>query len=241
MSNCDLSLIVPMFNESARLESCLLQIFKFMKTFKPSNEIILVDDGSQDSTVVRAEKLIQEFRGLDIQIVRLHPNQGKGAAVRAGVRHSRGRVVMFADADNATPIEEVDRLLPLVDSPKSIVIGSRAIDRSRIEQRQPWWRDRLGRLFNGFIRLLLPLPYQDTQCGFKLFAREAANICFQQQTINGFAFDVELLWIAKLNNLTVREESVRWRHVEESRVHPLKHGLQMIFEAVRVRLSHRAP
>jgi dolichyl-phosphate beta-glucosyltransferase len=232
-----LTVVIPMFNESTRLESGVRPALRYLADHHPGAEVILVNDGSHDDTALRAAALLKEFPTLRGELLSL-PRTGKGGAVRAGMLKGSGDVRVFLDADNATPIEELDRLLPMVQNDRTIVIGSRAIDTSLLEQRQPWWRQGMGRTFNRFLRLIVDLPYKDTQCGFKLFGKTAAETCFGGQTLRGFAFDVEILWIAKKQGFEVLETPVRWRHMPESRVHPIRHSLQMAIDTLRIRFRH---
>jgi len=228
-----------MFNEAGRMEHSLRPMLSYVDRHRLRGEVILVDDGSRDDTLDRARELLLTLENSRGTAISLGVNRGKGAAVREGMMNAVGDVRLFADADNATPIEELDRLLPMVSSPRHIVIGSRSIDRSMLEIRQPWWREHMGKSFNLILRSLVGLPFHDTQCGFKLFGAEAARICFSRQKLDGFAFDVELLWVARLQGLEVRETPVRWRHVEESRVDPVRDSLRMLRDALKVRLLHR--
>lgn len=237
--DAEFSLIVPMFNESGRMEQSLRPMLSYVDRHRLRGEVILVDDGSRDDTLDRARALLGTLENARGTAISLGVNRGKGAAVREGMLKATGTVRLFADADNATPIEEMDRLLPMVSSPRHIVIGSRSIDRSMLEIRQPWWRERMGMSFNLIMRSLVGLPFHDTQCGFKLFGAEAAQVCFSRQKLDGFAFDVELLWIAKLQGLEVKETQVRWRHVDESRVDPLRDSLRMLRDALKIRWLHR--
>jgi dolichyl-phosphate beta-glucosyltransferase len=228
-----------MYNEVSRLAACLAPVLDLLHRNFPGAEVILVDDGSLDSTFSAAGELLRGFPDLNSRAIRLPVNRGKGAAVREGMRAASGEIRVFLDADNATPVEELKRLIPLVDTPRTIVIGSRAHQGARLEKKQPWWRQGMGKCFNLFVRLWLGLPYRDTQCGFKLFGREAARLCFDQQRLERFAFDAELLWIARREGLKVVESPVRWRHVEESRVSPLVDSFKMFCDLVRIRLIHR--
>jgi dolichyl-phosphate beta-glucosyltransferase len=232
-----LTVVIPMFNEAARLETGVQPVLDHLSARHPGAEVFLVNDGSTDDTAARARGLLEVHPALQGEVLSL-PRTGKGGAVREGMRRGTGEIRIFLDADNATPIEELDRLLPFVTDERTIVIASRGIDRSLLERRQPWWRERMGRTFNLLLRTIVDLPYKDTQCGFKLFGREAAEICFSRQTLDGFAFDVELLWIARKEGLKVLEIPVRWRHVPDSRVHPIRHSFQMATDALRIRLRH---
>ncbi len=234
-----LSLVVPMFNEAARLESGVGIILAHLARHYRDAEVILVDDGSVDETAVRAEQILARYPALRGRVLRMPTNCGKGAAVRAGMLAARGSVRAFADADNATPIEQIDRLLPLLRSPRTIVIGSRGLASANLERRQPWWRESMGRSFNLLLRCILGLPFHDTQCGFKIFGQEAAEICFARQTLAGFAFDAEILAIAQMEGFEVIEVPVQWRHVPESRVRALRDSVRMARDIWTVRLRQR--
>ena len=227
-----------MYNEVDRLEKGLYEILEYMSNVHSNAEIILVDDGSTDDTFERAQTMLRSFNFEKSQVLRFESNRGKGAAVKKGMLTATGDIRAFVDADNATPIEELTRVLPMITTLHTIVIGSRGLKESRIETSQVWWRQSMGKIFNLFPRVLLGLPYKDTQCGFKVFGAKAAEICFQDQYIERFAFDAELLWIAKIQNLNVLEVPVRWRHVDFSRVNPLKDSMKMAWDALRIRWIH---
>jgi dolichyl-phosphate beta-glucosyltransferase len=237
------SIVIPAFNEARRLPSTLVAIDAFLassSSWLPA-EVIVVDDGSRDDTKL-CTSARPELDGVTHRTLRHRVNRGKGAAVRTGLADSLGEQVLVFDADNATPIEELGRLDGFAKT--SIVIGSRAVDRSLIANKQPWWRDRLGRGFNLIVRSLVGLQWKDTQCGFKLlpaaFAREAAGVT----RIDGFAFDVELLVLARHWGIAIEEVAVRWHHVEESRVHPIRHAAQMLRDVILLRcraLAGRLP
>jgi dolichyl-phosphate beta-glucosyltransferase len=228
-----LSIVVPAFNEEARLPRTLDGIVAFLgqrPSLRPA-EIVVVDDGSADATA----KIAEQFRGgegITVRVIRLERNRGKGAAVRTGLAGSTGGRVLISDADLATPIEELDALLA---SGVQLAVGSRAVNRDLIARRQPLARDLLGRLFNLFLRGLGLTALGDTQCGFKLLDGELARRLAGRLRLDGFAFDVELLARAARDGASVAEVPVRWYHVDASRVRPLRHGLQMLRDAARVR------
>ncbi len=234
-----LSVVIPMYKEEKRLEEGVRPVLEFMSQKFPDGEVILVDDGSPDQTAQEAESLLKKFPKLHTMLLRLGKNQGKGAAVRAGMSKAQGRARLFTDADNATPIEEVERMLDLLKGDRSIVIGTRGGKNSKVEKRQPWWRKRMGMTFNLLMRFIVGMPFKDTQCGFKLFGQVAAQECFSRQTLERFAFDVELLWISRKLQLEVEELPVRWRHIAESRVHPILDSLQMANDILKIRWRHR--
>ncbi|NOZ79106.1 MAG: glycosyltransferase family 2 protein [Acidobacteria bacterium] len=229
-----LSVVIPAFNEARRLPGTLRTIMAALDAsgrWLPA-EIIIVDDGSTDGTAESA-RAVPPPRGITVRISRHDGNRGKGAAVRTGFGTTRGALVLLSDADLATPIEELDRLAETA-GPGIVVIGSRAVDRTLIAVRQPWYRDFMGRTFNVLVRGLLLPGIHDTQCGFKLFPGATAKSLAASQRLDGFAFDVELLLLARLWGLRIEEVGVRWSHVEASRVSPARHSLEMFRDVLRL-------
>jgi dolichyl-phosphate beta-glucosyltransferase len=225
-----LSIVIPAYNEEARLGPTLERIEAWRRTRREAIEVIVSDDGSKDRT-----REIAAAGGA--RVVGHAPNRGKGAAVREGMLAAIGDRVLMCDADLATPIEEVDKLGAELDRGKDIAIGSRAIDRDLIETRQHPMRELMGRTFNGIVRLLVLGGIKDTQCGFKLFSRAAAQELFGRATVDGFAFDVEILWLAR-GRYEVAEVPVVWRHVEESKVSPGADAMRMFVDVIKLRVRH---
>ncbi len=229
-----LSVVVPAYNEERRLPATLARIAAFLageRSLTPA-EIVVVDDGSADGTGAVVEAFAPP-PGVEVRLVRLERNRGKGAGVRAGLAASRGRRVLISDADLSTPIEEIEALTA---SGADLAVGSRAVRRELIGVHQPWTRETLGRAYNVALRLLALTRLKDTQCGFKLIEGGLARRLASVMRLDGFAFDVEMLARARRLGATIAEVPVRWHHVEASRVRPLRHGLQMLRDAVRVRL-----
>jgi dolichyl-phosphate beta-glucosyltransferase len=203
----------------------------------PATEIILVDDGSDDGTDTVARSALAASR-LSASIVRLERNLGKGGAVRAGMLASRGRVVGFSDADLSAGVTDIERCFAVAESGRAdVVCSSRAAAGSVIPVRQPKFRELSGKAFNLVLRLLGLTRFRDTQCGLKVFTREAALRLFERLSVTGFAFDVEVLLLAERFGLRVAEVPVEWRHVEESRVRPVRDGLHMLRDAIRIRFT----
>jgi dolichyl-phosphate beta-glucosyltransferase len=226
------SIVIPAFNESARIGDSIRKIDAFMQRSTLLFELIVVDDGSSDATA----DVVRRSRAKNLRLIRNEQNHGKGYAVRHGVLEARGQYVLFSDADLSAPIEELEKLLDVaVKENIDVVIGSRALDRKYIEKHQSRFRELGGMSFNLMVRALLGLRLHDTQCGFKLFQRERSRRIFEQQTTFGFGFDPELLFLAKRNGLRIRETSVRWSHAEGSKVNPVKDGLRMFLDLVRIR------
>ena len=226
-----LSIVIPAYNEEARLGPTLDRITSWLRARPGTWEVIVADDGSRDRT-----RELAAAGGA--RVVGYEHNRGKGAAVRTGMLAARGDRVLMCDADLATPIEELDKLAAELDRGADVAIASRAIDRSLIETRQHPLRELMGRTFNGIVRLLVLGGIKDTQCGFKLFTRAAAHDLFGRATVDGFAFDVEILWLAR-GSYRIVEVPVVWRHVEESKVSPGTDALRMFADVVRLRLRHR--
>lgn len=211
-----LSLIFPCYNEERRLPSSLVRAQEYLESTGYPYEILVVDDGSADRTVAVAEEIAAG--NPCIRVLRYERNSGKGYAVAYGATRARGEWILFSDADLSTPIEELEQFLPLLEQGYDAVIGSRALRESRLEVRQPWWRERLGRVMNRCIRLLSGLDFPDTQCGFKLFSRRAAADIFSNLTVRGWMFDVEALVLAQKFGYRVVDRPVRWLNSDDSRV-----------------------
>jgi glycosyltransferase involved in cell wall biosynthesis len=230
-----ISILIPAYNEEKRLPTTLDRVFAYLRGAKFDwVEIIVVDDGSSDATVaVATHKAAQsEF---PLRVLRNPGNRGKGYSVRHGMLEAKGDWLLFSDADLSAPIEELDKLLKAVESQGArVAIGSRALDRSLIGVHQPLFREYAGRFFNLVMRLATGLPFVDTQCGFKLFEREAAREIFRRQLLDRFGFDVEVLLIAKLLGYKTVEIPVRWDNVEGSKVGMFS-GLDGFVDLWRVR------
>jgi dolichyl-phosphate beta-glucosyltransferase len=230
----ELSVVIPALNEVNRLPPTLVRIGAYLSThpdWQPA-EIIVVDDGSSDQTAAAAADVTLP-QGIDLRIAEHPGNLGKGAAVRTGFDLAAGHWVLLTDADLSAPIEELP-VLARAASRRSVVVGSRAVERRLVETPQPRHRDLMGRSFNLILRLLRLTRIRDTQCGFKLFPGELARALSGVQRLNGFAFDVELLLLADSWGFEIREIGVRWNHVEASRVMAVKHSGEMFGDSLRL-------
>jgi glycosyltransferase involved in cell wall biosynthesis len=228
----ELSIVIPCFNEELRLPQSLVRISEYVRTRRRETEIIVVDDGSSDRTAAVAESFHREMPSL--RVLANSENRGKGYSVRRGVLEARGRVVLFTDADLSAPIEEAEKLLAALDG-CDVAIGSRALDRSLISVHQSPFREYAGMVFNAIVRLVLRLPFVDTQCGFKAFRREACRIVFAQQRIERFGFDPEILYLARHHGLRAVEIPVRWAHSKATRVSLLRDSVQMFLDVWVIR------
>jgi dolichyl-phosphate beta-glucosyltransferase len=233
MRNSFLSVVVPAFNEEKRLDKTLACLFKSVKRRFSSFEIIVVDDGSTDGTA----RIVRDFADShpEICLLRYEKNRGKGYAVRTGVMAGRGEYVLFCDADLSTPFREIGKLMKALEEGCDVAIGSRARRESRIIKRQPIYRVLMGKTFNKFVQVLAFPGINDTQCGFKCFKGGVAREIFKSCRINGFSFDVELLFVAHKKGLKIREIGVLWENDEQSRVHPIVHSLQMLRDLMAIR------
>jgi dolichyl-phosphate beta-glucosyltransferase len=230
----DLSIIIPAFNEELRLSKTIEAIGSYLDASPLRAEIIVVDDGSRDSTAKLAESY--QIRYPALRVVSNGRNRGKGFSVRHGMLEARGEIALFTDADLSTPILEADKLLvALLDQGYDIAIGSRAVNRSLIKIRQPAIREQAGIFFNRLVRWIMGIQLADTQCGFKAFRRERTKIIFEQQRIEGFGFDPEILFLAKRHGLRIVEIPVRWSHDAGTKVNVVADGLRMLTELLLIR------
>ncbi len=228
----DLSIIIPSYNEELRLPATLKQIASYIRSASQTVEVIVVDDGSRDKTLAVADQFKSEIPFL--RAVSNGENRGKGYSVRHGMQEARGEIVLFTDADLSAPIEEVDKLLPAMKD-HDVAIGSRAVDRSLISVHESPFREFAGIVFNKIVRLILRLPFVDTQCGFKAFRREPCKIIFEQQTIERFGFDPELLYLARHHGLHSIEIPVRWGHSPATKVSMMRDSIQMFVDVFAIR------
>ena len=226
------SVVIPAYDEELHIGSTILSIAEYAEAKGWRYEVIVVDDGSSDSTVSQAERA-----GETVRVLRNRVNRGKGYSVRRGMLASRGDFVLFSDADLSTPIYELDRFLEEAQEGCDVVIGSRALANSKIEVHQPIYRELMGKAFNLVLRSLGLSHFRDTQCGFKLFSRRAVEAVFPLAMINRFAFDVEILLIAQRRGLRIRELPVHWRDSLPSKVSLVQDSLRMFFDVLKLRLS----
>jgi glycosyltransferase involved in cell wall biosynthesis len=230
----ELSIIIPSFNEELRLPGSLERIASYIREKRPNTEVIVVDDGSTDRTAAVAESWREKISQL--RVLSNGANRGKGFSVRHGSLEARGGVILFTDADLSSPIEEGEKLFAALES-HDVAIGSRAVDRSLIEVHESLFREFAGIIFNRIVRVILRLPFVDTQCGFKAFRRERCRIIFEQQTIERFGFDPELLYLARHHGLSIKEVPVRWAHSPATKVNMFRDSVQMFLDVLVIRWS----
>lgn len=231
-----ISVVVPMYNEEQRLSASLDTILAFMDARHPGYEVVLVDDGSTDDTVAVARR--RAAGRPQVRIESYPGNRGKGFAVRTGIERARGDLVLFTDADLSTPIGELDKMLRAVEQGADVAIGTRAHPDSDVQVRQPFYRDSGGKLFNRFVRLVLLPGLGDTQCGFKLFRRAVVLPVVQRMRVDRFAFDVELLYLARRAGLRIAEVPVVWVNAPGSRVR-MRHAASAFLDVLRIWRWHR--
>jgi dolichyl-phosphate beta-glucosyltransferase len=232
---CELSVVIPAYNEAERIPRTLHGTVEYLKSRGKPFEVLVVDDGSSDNTAGVVEELSRELPG--VRLLRNPRNMGKGATVRNGVFAARGRMIAFLDADNSTRTSDMDRLIEAVSRGAAVAVGSRAHRYSVIPVKQPWRRRTAGKAFNFICRLLLDITVSDSQCGFKLFTRKAAQDVFSAAREEGFCFDVELLFLARKKGYRITEVPVTWSDDPASRVKLLKDSLGMFLGLLKIRYN----
>jgi dolichyl-phosphate beta-glucosyltransferase len=227
------SIVIPAYNESARLGGTLDKVLAYVHARGWNAEVIVVNDGSADNT----EQIARQFADKEpmLRVVNNPGNRGKGYSVRNGMLHSRGRIVLFSDADLSSPIEEASKLIEALDAGADIAIGSRWLRAETQTQRQPLHRQIFGRIFNLLLRITLGLQFADTQCGFKAFKQRAVQTIFPLQKIERWGFDPEILFLARKLGFRVDEIAVAWGHSGGTRIHPLIDGSRMFMEMLHIR------
>lgn len=239
MSQPDLSVVIPTYNEAKRIGDTLLALGAYFRDKPRAVEILVSDDGSGDATRDQVAKFSADS-GVPVKVVGDGVNRGKGYAVRRGMLEAAGKWLLFSDADLSTPISELEVLLEAVRQGAQVAIGSRALRDSRILVHQDTHRELSGKAFNGLVQTLLLPGLHDTQCGFKLFTREAAQAIFPRAVINGFCFDVEILYLARRMGFLIREVPVSWVNSPDSRVKFLVDPAKMFIDLIRIRLKDYA-
>jgi len=229
----DLSIVIPAYNEESRIAPTVRDMVGYCRARGRAFELILVDDGSRDGTSTVGRRLCQEFS--ELRLIRLAANHGKGYAVRTGVINAVGRAVLFADADGATPIAEIERLEDALALGADVAIGSRALRAEGVRVEAKLYRHLIGRTFHQLVKRLADAKVEDTQCGFKLFRSSVAQDLFSRMRMNGFSFDVEVLVIARRRGYQVAEVPVNWVHQPGSKVRLTFDSLRMAADLFRIR------
>lgn len=233
MGPLSLSIVLPAYNEAARIGASLDKIIEYAQQHAWTVEVIVVNDGSTDNTADIVRQYAAQHPWL--RLIENPGNRGKGFSVRNGMLHARGDILLFSDADLSSPITEADKLVAALQSEADVAIGSRWVRKELQVVPQPLGRQILGRMFNMALRLVLGLNFKDTQCGFKAFRRPAAELVFAQQQIETWGFDPELLYLAQKAGLRIVEVPVYWAHSEGTRLHPLRDGMRMFAQLFQIR------
>lgn len=233
------SIVIPAYNEERRLPATLDRVHSYAASQGWAfSEVLVVDDGSRDGTPQVVERMAASHPGL--RLLRNPGNKGKGYSVKHGMLEAKGDWVLFSDADLSAPIEEIQKLFEAVErETAAVAIGSRALNRKLIAVHQSVLREYAGRFFNLTVRILTGLNFWDTQCGFKLFRRDAAQAVFQRLLLERFGFDVEALFIARLHGFKTVEVAVRWSHADGTKVSMWRDSMDMFLDLLRVRIFQR--
>ena len=233
----DFSIVIPAYNEENRIIDTLKKIVKFMSVNYPEYEIIVVDDGSSDAT---ARTVKNEFQNdIKLKILELSSNRGKGYAVRKGILLAEGNNVLISDADMSAPIDQINKLIPFLDEGNDIVMASRAIDKAHVQIHQPWYREIMGKTFNLFVRMVVFKGFYDTQCGFKLINSKVAKELASIMKIDGFCFDVEMVFLALEKGYRVVEVGVDWVNSPDSKVKLFTSSLAMFVDLFKIKKMHK--
>ena len=227
------SIVIPAYNEGARIATSLDRILRHAADCHWDAEILVVDDGSSDHTAELVRSRMRE--NVSLRLLSNPGNRGKGYSVRNGMLHAQGEILLFSDADLSSPIEEAEKLFAALATGADVAIGSRWVRSELQTEKQPLHRQLFGRLFNLALRITLGLKFKDTQCGFKAFTRPAADVVFPRQTIERWGFDPELIFLAQRFGFRVEEVPVAWAHREGTRINPLRDGIRMLGEMLEIR------
>ena len=233
----EISVVIPAYNEARAIQKALRTVAGYFRSRGLAGEMIVVDDGSNDATAALARA--SDTAGVPVEVLVNETNRGKGYAVRRGILAARGRYVGFVDADMSTPIEELDRVREALEAGADVVIGSRGMREAQIDRHQRWWRERAGKLFGWVVRAVVLPGIRDSQCGFKFFTHAAAREIFPRQTLSGWAFDVEVLYLARRIGYEIVQLPVHWTNDPESKVRMLRDGLKMGLDILRIGCLHR--
>ena len=227
------SIVIPAYNESRRIVTTLNQVLSFVASNGWDAELIIVNDGSRDDTA----EIVKQYatRNPMMRLIENPGNRGKGYSVRNGMLNARGEILIFSDADLSAPIEEAPKLLEAIEGGAGVAMGSRWLRPELQKQRQSLHRQFLGRVFNVLLRLVLGLNFADTQCGFKAFSRRAAETVFKLQRIERWGFDPEIIYLARKKGFKVVEIPVQWSHDDKTTIHPVRDGLRMFLDVLKVR------
>lgn len=231
-----LSIVIPAYNEAGRIGEALDKLIRYLKVKPYDYEIIVIDDGSNDTT---REVVLERLKGFPFSLITNDHNMGKGYSVRRGMLEARGERILFTDADFSAPIEELDKLLGAIEAGCDIAIGSRALKDSQVIVRQTWLREHMGKTFNFIARFLTFKGIKDSQCGFKCFRHSVARELFSRQKLRGFSFDAEIIYLAQGLGYKIREIPVNWVNSPHSKVGLVSDSAKMFLDLIKIRWLHR--
>lgn len=230
-----ISVIVPCYNEERYIKQNIEKLYMYLSENFEKFEIIAVNDGSKDNTLEKLKNI--KYPESVYKILDNGINRGKGYSVKRGILSASGDIVCFTDADLSTPVEEIGVAAKLIED-ADIVIGSRRGSNSRVEKDQPLYRKIIGKIFSYIRNIITNLPFEDTQCGFKCFTKQSTNDIFPRQTIDRFAFDVEILYIARKLGYTIKSFPVKWVNDEVSSVNIVRDSIVMFMDLLKIRKKH---
>lgn len=233
MNSTAYTIVIPAYNEGARISNSLDHILAFSAQQNWAVEILVINDGSRDNTA----EIVRNYsrKNANVRLLENPGNRGKGYSVRNGVLNARGEMILFTDADLSSPIEEAPKLFEALRQGADMAIGSRWLQVELQNKRQPIHRQVFGRIFNLLLRVTLGLPYKDTQCGFKAFPRSVGQAVFSRQKIERWGFDPEILYIARKLGYKITEVPVEWAHDTRSKINPVTDGFKMFLEMLWIR------
>lgn len=232
----DISIILPCYNEELRLRPTVESIINYFSHKQDKIELIIVNDGSKDGTLELIKELVQQYP-ITVKFLTYEINRGKGYATKLGMLAAEGKLILYNDADGASPVEEIEKLIDAINSGYDIAIGSRALASENTQVKTNVFRKIIGRIFSFFVSLIILGKIKDTQCGFKLFTQESAKFLFTRQTAERFSFDVEILFLAQKNKLKIAEVPINWTNVPGSKVNLIGDSLNMFFDLLQYRLK----
>ncbi len=238
-NSIDVSVVIPVYNEEKFIAECIGRVGQFMALKNWRWELIISNDGSSDTTARIVKELVLKRHDDKIKLAGYDDNRGKGAAVREGVKAASGRVILVSDADLSAPIKEMDKLIKALEEGYEVAIGSRAVHAKDCDVQQSFKRWFAGRIFNALVRTIVVCGFGDTQCGFKCFKKETAKNLFSAQRLEGFSFDVEILYLAQKKGLKIKEVPVMWREGKDSRIRLVRDSIRMVRELFLIRKYHK--
>jgi len=233
MDKINLSIVIPAYNEEKTIENTIYSINGYLKNKNFNYEIIVVDDGSKDKTSLKVQEISKNITV--VRLVSYKPNKGKGEAIQQGIFAAKGNLILFSDADLSTPISELEKLIPWIKEGYDIIIGSRRVQTSNITKKQPFHRRLSGKIFQWMIRVVLHLPFSDTQCGFKLFKGSVAKELFSKLKHKGFVFDVEIIYKAYISGYKIAEVGVLWANDPTSTVRFFRDSMKCFVDLWKIR------